>query len=81
MSRFYDVSEGAITIDGHDIRDVEQTSIRAQLGIVLQDTFLFADSVMENIRYGRLDAGDEEVIEAAKLANADHFIRTLPLGL
>ncbi len=80
LSRFYDVSDGAITIDGHDIRDVEQTSIRAQLGIVLQDTFLFADSVMENIRYGRLDASDEEVIEAAKLANADHFIRTLPLG-
>jgi ATP-binding cassette subfamily B protein len=80
LSRFYDVSEGAILIDGHDIRSVEQTSIREQLGIVLQDTFLFSESVMENIRYGRLTASDEEVIEAARLANADHFIRTLPQG-
>ncbi len=80
LSRFYDVTEGAILIDGYDIREVEQTSIRDQLGIVLQDTFLFAESVMENIRYGRLTATDEEVIEAARLANADHFIRTLPQG-
>ena len=80
LSRFYDVTEGAILIDGRDIREVEQTSIRDQLGIVLQDTFLFAESVMENIRYGRLAATDEEVIEAARLANADHFIRTLPQG-
>lgn len=80
LSRFYDVSEGAITIDGADLRTVQQASIRAQLGIVLQDTFLFSGTVMENIRYGRLDATDEEVIAAAKLANADRFIRHLPHG-
>ncbi|RME58418.1 MAG: ABC transporter ATP-binding protein, partial [Caldilineae bacterium] len=80
LSRFYDVQEGAIRVDGHDIRDVQQASLRKQLGIVLQDTFLFAGTVMENIRYGRLDATDEEVIAAAKLANADGFIRLLPRG-
>ena len=69
LSRFYDVSEGSIRIDGQDIRNVTQDSIRQQLGIVLQDTFLFSGTVIENIRYGRLDAGDDEVIEAAKLAN------------
>ena len=78
LSRFYDVTEGSIRIDGIDIRDVQQKSLREQLGIVLQDTFLFSSSIMENIRYGRLDATDEEVIEAAKIANADHFIRLLP---
>jgi ATP-binding cassette subfamily B protein len=80
LSRLYDVSEGAISIDGHDIRAVQQASIRRQLGIVLQDTFLFSGAVMENIRYGRLDASDEDVIAAARLANADHFIRLLPEG-
>jgi ATP-binding cassette subfamily B multidrug efflux pump len=80
LSRFYDVDEGAIAIDGQDIRTVAQASIRTQLGIVLQDTFLFSGTVMENIRYGRLEASDEEVRAAAKLANADWFIRHLPQG-
>lgn len=80
LSRFYDVSGGSIRIDGKDIRGVTQDSIREQLGIVLQDTFLFSGTVMENIRYGRLGASDEDVIEAAKLANADDFIHLLPRG-
>ena len=80
LSRFYDVDEGSIRIDGHDIRDVQQASLRKQLGIVLQDTFLFSGTVRENIRYGRLDATDEEVVAAASLANADGFIRLLPGG-
>ena len=80
LSRFYDVNAGTIAIDGQDIRTVTQDSIRSQLGIVLQDTFLFAGSVMENIRYGRLDATDDEVIAAAQMANADWFIRRLPQG-
>jgi ATP-binding cassette subfamily B protein len=78
LSRFYDVTTGSIAIDGYDIRTVQQASIRQQLGIVLQDTFLFSGTVMENIRYGRLDATDDEVIAAATLANADRFIRHLP---
>lgn len=80
LSRFYDVTAGAITIDDKDIRTVQQTSLRQQLGIVLQDTFLFSGTVLENIRYGRLNATDEEVIAAAKLSNADRFIRLLPQG-
>lgn len=80
LSRFYDVTAGKICLDNYDIRDVKQDSIREQLGIVLQDTFLFSGTVRDNIRYGRLNATDEEVIEAAKLANADRFIRLLPLG-
>jgi ATP-binding cassette, subfamily B, multidrug efflux pump len=80
LSRFYDVTAGAIRIDGQDIRDITQDSLRQQLGIVLQDTYLFSGTVMENIRYGRLDASDDEVIAAATLANADHFIRLLPHG-
>jgi len=80
LSRFYDVDAGSISIDGQDIRTVTQESIRSQLGIVLQDTFLFSGSVMENIRYGHLDATDDEVIAAAQLANADWFIRRLPQG-
>ncbi len=80
LTRFYDVDAGSITVDGIDIRDVKKESLRRQLGIVLQDTFLFAQSVMENIRYGRLDATDEEVVAAAKVANADQFIRRLPEG-
>jgi ATP-binding cassette, subfamily B, multidrug efflux pump len=80
LTRFYEVNDGSITIDGLDIRDVSKLDLRQRLGIVLQDTFLFADTVMENIRYGRLDATDEECIEAAKLADADHFIHQLPEG-
>jgi ATP-binding cassette subfamily B multidrug efflux pump len=80
LSRFYDVSAGAILIDSMDIRTVRQDALRKQLGIVLQDTFLFSDTVMENIRYGRLEATDEEVVAAAQLANADRFIRLLPQG-
>lgn len=80
LTRFYDVNEGTIMIDGQDIRTVAQDSIRSQLGIVLQDTFLFSESVMENIRYGRLDASDDDVIAAAQMANADWFIRRLPQG-
>jgi ATP-binding cassette subfamily B protein len=80
LSRFYDVGSGSISVDGHDIRDVKTDDLRRLLGIVLQDTFLFSDTVMENIRYGRLEATDEECIEAAKMADADHFIRQLPDG-
>jgi len=80
LARFYDVDQGAILVDGHDIREIKQDSLRRQLGIVLQDTFLFSDTVMENIRYGRLEASDEEVIAAARLANADQFIQRLPEG-
>jgi ATP-binding cassette subfamily B protein len=80
LTRFYDIQGGSITIDDQDIRGVKKDSLRGQLGIVLQDTFLFSESVMENIRYGRLDATDEECIEAARLANADQFIRRLPKG-
>jgi ATP-binding cassette subfamily B multidrug efflux pump len=80
LSRFYDVDAGAITIDGQDIRAMQQASIRKQLGIVLQDTFLFSGTVMENIRYGRLGASNDQVYAAAKLANADWFIRRLPQG-
>ena len=80
LARFYDVNQGAIRIDGHDVRHVTRESLRRQMGIVLQDTFLFSGTVMDNIRYGRLDASDEEVIEAARLANADQFIARLPEG-
>ena len=80
LTRFYEIQGGRITIDGHDIRQVRKADLRRRLGLVLQDTFLFADTVMENIRYGRLDATDEEVIEAARMADADHFIRQLPQG-
>jgi ATP-binding cassette subfamily B protein len=80
LTRFYEINRGSITIDGHDIRDISKDDLRKKLGIVLQDTFLFADTVMENIRYGRLEATDEECIEAAKLADADHFIHQLPQG-
>lgn len=80
LPRFYDISSGAVKIDGIDVRDVTRASLRGQIGIVLQDTFLFSDTVMNNIRYGRLDATDEEVIAAAKLAAADTFIERLPEG-
>jgi len=80
LTRFYDIESGTIRIDGEDTRRVQKDSLRRQLGIVLQETFLFSESVMENIRYGRLDATDTEVIAAATLANADQFIRRLPQG-
>ena len=80
IPRFYEINRGSISIDGHDIRDVTLDSLREQIGIVPQETMLFSTTVMENIRYGRLDATDEEVIEAAKAANADSFIRELPQG-
>ena len=80
LMRFYDVNHGAIRIDGHDVRDFNRRELRDAFGMVLQDTWLFKGTIMENIRYGRLDATDEEVIAAAKAACADHFIRTLPGG-
>jgi ATP-binding cassette subfamily B multidrug efflux pump len=80
LTRFYEIDEGQITIDGTDIRDIQKADLRRELGLVLQDTFLFADTVMENIRYGRLNATDEECMQAAKLADADHFIHQLPHG-
>lgn len=80
LPRFYDATRGAVKIDGRDVRSVSLESLRAQIGIVLQDTFLFSDTVMNNIRYGKLDATDEEVIAAAKLVAADAFIERLPNG-
>jgi ATP-binding cassette subfamily B protein len=80
LSRFYDIQGGRVTVDGTDIRDVQVDSLRRQLGIVLQDGFLFSASVKENLRYGRLDATDEDIVAAATLANADQFIRRLPQG-
>ncbi len=80
LTRFYDIDSGAICIDGHDIREVKREALRRQLGIVLQDTFLLSDTVRENILYGRLNASDEEVVDAARLANADPFIHRLPQG-
>ena len=80
IPRFYDVTEGSVLIDGQDVRAVTAESLRRQVGIVLQDTFLFSTTVMENIRYGRPEASDEEVVAAARLANADGFIERLPEG-
>lgn len=80
LLRFYNVSQGAIYVDGHDVRDFNRDDLRRQFGMVLQDTWLFKGTIMENIRYGRLDATDEEVIAAAKAAHAHHFIQTLPGG-
>ena len=80
LTRFYDIQNGSIAIDGYDITEIKKDDLRRQLGIVLQDVFLFSGTVMENIRYGRIDASDEECIQAAKLANADGFIRRLPNG-
>lgn len=80
LNRFYDINSGTITYDGISIGDIKKSSLRQSLGIVLQDTVLFTASVLENIRYGRLDATDEECIAAAKRAGADHFIRHLPQG-
>ena len=81
LLRFYDVAGGRVTIDGQDIRDVTQASLRAAIGVVPQDTVLFNDTILYNIRYGRADASDAEVSEAARLAQIDGFIRTLPRGL
>ena len=80
LMRFYDVNEGRILVDGHNIKDFNRSELREMFGMVLQDTWLFKGTIMENIRYGRLDATDEEVIEAAKAAHAHHFIQTLPGG-
>ena len=80
INRFYDIQKGQILYDGHDIKSIEKNALRSSLGIVLQDTHLFTGTVMENIRYGRLTATDEECIAAAKLANADSFIKHLPDG-
>lgn len=80
LMRFYDVNSGSIRIDGHDIRDFNRSELRESFGMVLQDTWLFKGTIMDNIRYGRLDATDEEVIAAAKAAHAHRFIQTLPSG-
>ena len=80
LTRFYEIDSGSISIDGKDIRDISKEDMRKKLGIVLQDTFLFAETVMENIRYGCLQATDDECIQAARLADADHFILQLPRG-
>ncbi|MCI9464757.1 MAG: ABC transporter ATP-binding protein [Lachnospiraceae bacterium] len=80
LMRFYDVNSGSIKVDGHDIKDFNRSELRESFGMVLQDTWLFKGTIMENIRYGRLDATDEEVIEAAKAAHAHRFIQTLPGG-
>lgn len=80
LMRFYDVNGGAILLDGHNIKDFNRRELRAAFGMVLQDTWLFKGTIMENIRYGRLDATDEEVIAAAKSAHVHHFIKTLPGG-
>ncbi len=80
MARFFDVDRGRVMIDGYDVREVTKDSLRSQLGVVLQDTFLFSGSIMDNIRYGRLEAKDEEVIEAARVVGAHEFITGLPEG-
>ena len=80
LMRFYELNKGSIMIDGHDIKDFSRHDLRSLFGMVLQDTWLFGGSIKDNIKYGKPDATDEEVIEAAKAAHADHFIRTLPNG-
>lgn len=80
LMRFYDVTKGAITVDGHDIRHLSRQDYRKQFGMVLQDAWLYEGSIKENLRFGNLQATDEEIVEAAKAANVDHFIRTLPGG-
>ena len=81
INRFYDISHGSIHYDGIDIRQIHKADLRRSLGMVLQDTNLFTGTVMDNIRYGRLDATEQECIDAAKLAGADDFIRRLPQGV
>jgi ATP-binding cassette, subfamily B, multidrug efflux pump len=80
LTRFYEIDRGTIQIDGTDIRDLKKSDLRRMLGLVLQDTYLFGATVMENIRYGRLDASDADVFRAAEMADADHFIHQLPHG-
>ena len=80
LMRFYDVTSGCIKVDGHDLKELSRNQVREMFGMVLQDTWLYNASIRENIRYGRLDATDEEVEQAAKVGCADHFIRTLPGG-
>lgn len=80
LMRFYDVNQGRILIDGVDIRQMKRSGLRSIFGMVLQDTWLFSGSIFENIRYGRLNARKDEVIDAAKAANVHHFIKTLPGG-
>jgi ATP-binding cassette subfamily B protein len=80
LMRFYDVSSGSITIDGVDVRDMKRSDLRRIFGMVLQDTWLFNGTIRDNIRYGKLDATDEQVVEAARMAFVDHFVRTLPKG-
>ena len=80
LLRFYDVNKGRITIDGVDIRDMKRGDLRDLFGMVLQDTWLFSGTIYDNIRYGRLDARKDEVIEAARMANVHHFIKTMPNG-
>jgi ATP-binding cassette subfamily B protein len=80
LTRFYEIEAGSIAVDSVDIRDMPRDDLRRRLGLVLQDTFLFSESVMENIRFGRPEASDEECIQAARMADADHFIRQLPQG-
>ena len=80
LTRFYDIGEGSITVDGADIRDLDRDSLRSRLGIVLQDAYVFSDTVRENLRYGRLDATDEEIEQAARVGGAHGFISKLPQG-
>ncbi|WP_455450446.1 ABC transporter ATP-binding protein [Streptococcus salivarius] len=80
LMRFYDVTSGSISVDGHDIRNLSRQDYRKQFGMVLQDAWLFEGTIKENLRFGNLEATDEEIVEAAKAANVDHFIRTLPGG-
>ena len=80
IPRFYEVSEGKVTIDGHDIRDIKMKSLRSKIGIVQQDVYLFAGTILDNIRYGKPEATDEEIVQAAKNANAHEFIMDLPDG-
>src|SRR5690606_22453718 len=80
LTRFYEIDSGTVTIDGRDIRQLDKDSLRSKLGIVLQDAYVFSDSIRENIRYGRLDATDAEIEAAARLANAHSFIKKLPQG-
>lgn len=78
--RFYDVTHGVLKVDGRDIRDYQISGLRKKIGVVLQDTYLFSGSIMDNIRYGRLEASDEEVIAAAKMTSAHQYIKHLPEG-
>ena len=80
INRFYDVQEGSVMYDGFDVREIRKKDLRRSLGIVLQDTHLFTGTIADNIRFGKLDAGQEEIERAAKIANADSFIRRLPQG-